>query len=107
MATAAQYRARAVDRIRELITTEHAVVRREIESRIAEGYWQGSGENIDPHHVTNAIRFLVEERSELEWLVSRARGGAQISTLQPVDRTGRSDASIRPRPVSGCCGPDT
>lgn len=90
MASPADYQARAVDRVREILATELAVVRREIESRISEGYWQSSGQNIDPHHVTNAVRFLVEERGELEWVKTPTKGGAQIATLQPVNRTGRA-----------------
>lgn len=88
VATPAEYQARAVDRIREILSTEYAVVRREAESRISEGYWQSSGQNIDPHHVTNALRSLVEQ-GELEWVKGPTRGGAQIPTLQPVNRTGR------------------
>ncbi|WP_292981243.1 hypothetical protein [Mycobacterium sp.] len=91
MATPAQYEARAVDRIREILAVEHAVVRREVESRITEGFWQGSGDNIDAHHVTNAIRFLVDERGELEWVYRTTRGKHTVATLEPVDRTGRSD----------------
>ncbi len=92
MATAAQYEARAVDRIREILSTEHAVVRREIESRICEGYFQSSNQNIDPHHVTNALRFLTDQRGEFEWVTAPTRGqGKQpVPTLQPVDRTGRA-----------------
>lgn len=91
MATPAEYEARAVDRIREILAVEHVVVRREIESRITEGFWQGSGENIDAHHVTNAIRFLVDELGELTWVHRTTRGGAVVATLEPVDRTGRAD----------------
>jgi hypothetical protein len=91
VATPAQYEARAVDRIREILAVEHAVVRREVESRITEGHWQGSGENIDAHHVTNAIRRLVDELGELEWVHRSTRGKHVVATLEPVDRAGRSD----------------
>ena len=67
------YQARAVDRIREILAAEHAAVRRELESRIAEGHWSGSGENIDPHHVTNALRELVR-LGELEFVTGATRG---------------------------------
>jgi hypothetical protein len=90
VATAAEYQARAVDRIREIVAVEHAVVRRELESRIAEGHWAGSGENIDPHHITNAVRHLVS-RNEVHWVGGTTRGGADVETLQPTDRTGRGD----------------
>lgn len=91
MATAAQYQARAVDRIHEILSTEHALVRREVESRISEGYWQSSGENIDPHHVSNALRYLTDELGELEWVsaMTRGKGKRPVPTLQPVNRTGR------------------
>jgi hypothetical protein len=92
VAKAADYQARAVDRIREILSTEHAVVRREVESRISEGHWQGSGENIDPHHVSNALRFLTEQRGELEWVSAptRGKGKQPVPTLQPVNRYGRA-----------------
>lgn len=90
MTTASQYDAMAIDRVREIVATEHTVLRRELESRISEGYFASSRENIDPHHVSNAIRFLVD-RGELKWDTTAARGGAQITTLQPTDRTGRGD----------------
>lgn len=92
MATAAEYEARAVDRIREILSTEHAVVRREIEARISEGYFQSSRQNIDPHHVSNALRFLTDQREEFEWVSAptRGKGKQPIATLQPVNRTGRS-----------------
>lgn len=90
MAAPAEYEARAADRIREIIAEQHAVVRREIESRLAEGHWPTSGQNINPHHVTNALRDLVQ-REELEWVSGTTRGGANVETLQPTDRTGRAD----------------
>lgn len=90
MATAANYQARAVDRIRDIMSVEHAVVPRELESRIAEGYWVGSKENIDPHHVTNALRVLVRG-GEVERVTGATRGGADVETLQPTNRTGRGD----------------
>lgn len=90
MTTAAQYDAMAVDRIREVIAVEHAVLRRELESRLSEGFFATSRENIDPHHVSNGIRRLLE-RGELVQHGATARGGAHITTLQPADRTGRGD----------------
>lgn len=86
----AEYDARAIERIRELLTDQHAAVRREVESRIAEGYWPGSGQNINPHHVSNALRTLVQS-GEVEWVSGPTRGGARVETLQPTNRTGRGD----------------
>lgn len=88
--SAAEYDARAAERVREIIAEQHAAVRRELESRIAEGYWPGSGQNINPHHVSNALRDLVQS-GEMEWVTGPTRGGAQIETLQPTDRAGRAD----------------
>ncbi|EFG78291.1 hypothetical protein HMPREF0591_1815 [Mycobacterium parascrofulaceum ATCC BAA-614] len=86
----AEYDARAAERIREIIATQHAALRRELESRIAEGYWSGSGQNINPHHVSNALRDLVQS-GEMEWVTGQTRGGAQIEMLQPTNRAGRAD----------------
>ena len=97
VARAAEYQARAVDRIREIIAEQHAAVRCELESRIAEGYWPSSGQNIDPHHITNAVRHLVR-RGELEWIGGTTRGGADVETLQPSNRTGRGDRIDRAAP---------
>lgn len=90
VANAADYEARAVDRIKEILATEHAVVRRELESRIAEGFWPRSGLNIDPHHITNALASLVRAE-EVEWVRGPTRGGADVETLQPTNRSGRGD----------------
>ncbi|KPN45047.1 hypothetical protein [Mycobacterium intracellulare] len=90
MVSPAEYDARAIERIRELLTDQHAAVRREVESRIAEGYWPGSGQNINPHHVSNALRTLVQS-GEVEWVSGPTRGGARVETLQPTNRTGRGD----------------
>lgn len=107
--SAAEYDARAAEaHHREIIAEQHAAVRRELESRIAEGYWPGSGQNINPHHVSNTLRGLVES-GEMEWVTGPTRGGAQIETLQPTDRAGRADRidqgcrtqATALRPVSG------
>jgi hypothetical protein len=90
VATPAEYDALAADRIREILAEQHAVVRRELESRIGEGYWSGSWQNIDPHHVSNALRVLLDS-GEVEWATGTTRGGAQVETLQPTDRAGRGD----------------
>jgi hypothetical protein len=48
MAAAAKYQTAAEQRIMEILAEQHAAVRRELESRIAEGYWPSSGLNINP-----------------------------------------------------------
>ena len=101
VATAADYQARAVDRIREILAAEHAAVRRELESRIAEGHWSGSGENIDPHHITNALRELVR-LGELESVTGATRGGADVETLQPPIVRAAAIGSTAPRRANAC-----
>ena len=56
-AAAATYQTGAEQRIMEILA-EHAAVRRELESRIAEGYWPSSGLNINPRRASaHGIRY--------------------------------------------------
>ncbi len=75
--------------IMSTLAEHHAVVRPELESRIGERYYTGDTRNLDPHHVSPALRGLINEG-----LVTRtsatARGGRTIETLQLTDRTGRA-----------------
>lgn len=75
--------------IMSTLTEHHAVVRPELESRIGERYFARDTRNLDPHHVSPALRGLIDEG-----LVTRtsavARGGKTIETLQLTDRTGRA-----------------
>jgi hypothetical protein len=41
-------------------------------------------DNIDPHHVTTALRELDQAR-EIEWIEGRTRGGSTIRIIQPAD----------------------
>ncbi len=59
VADAEEYVDRAADRIVEVLLDEqHAVVNPELQAPISEAGHRGSGLNIDPHHVTTALRRL-------------------------------------------------
>jgi hypothetical protein len=101
--TVSDYVAMAEARILEVLAEHFAVVPPEIESRIAERYWQGSNGNIDPHHITSALRNL-GNASIIEWSRGNVtRGGRRIDTIQLADRTRRATkidrASARKRLV--------
>lgn len=89
MATTEEYVERAASRIVDLLTAHHALVHPEVISRISEGSFVSSNENIDPHHVTTALRELHREeviRSEER----PTRGGHTITTLHLVSPPRRS-----------------
>jgi hypothetical protein len=80
-----QYVERAKARVRELVDHELAVVVLELEARISEAGFAGSGLNIDPHHVTTALRELIDE-DELVRDSGTTRGGSHVTTVQPRDQ---------------------
>lgn len=87
--TASDYTELAESRIYETLREEFAVVHLELESRLAERYWQGAtNHNIDPHHITNALRNL-RAGGAIEWVSGKTRGGHELETIQPTDRAGR------------------
>ncbi len=57
---AARYDALAYVAAQELIDREHAVVWPEVEAKLADHPQEGAPKGIDPHHLTNARRRLVE-----------------------------------------------
>lgn len=67
-------------RVLALLAEHHAVVHPELESRIAEGNYRSSGENIDPHHITTAIREL-GKLNKITWTRATTRGGRSIDTI--------------------------
>lgn len=77
------------------------MVHPEVISRIAEGYFANSSENIDPHHITSALREL--HKSDVIRSESGAtRGGHEITTLHLVtppakSRTAAARAAARKR----------
>jgi hypothetical protein len=85
------YVERAATRIREVMTAELAVVHGELEARIAEAGYADSGRNIDPHHITSALRALVGHE-ELVYRTERSRGGQDITTIELANRQRRATA---------------
>lgn len=84
-----QYVARAKIAILEVLATEQAVVHAELEARISEGNFASSRDNIDPHHLTNALRELDNE-NVIIWDKAPAKGGHVIETIQPADQRRRA-----------------
>jgi hypothetical protein len=83
------YVGRARAAILTILADEHAVVHPELEARISEAGYRGDFNNIDPHHVTTALRELSHGGS-IEWIEERTRGGSAIKTIQPTDTRLRS-----------------
>ena len=101
MATAEEYVEQAAARIVDLLTEHHALVHPEVISRISEGYYSGAGENIDPHHVTTALRDL-HAAEVIRSVQAPTRGGHVITTLHlttppKLSRTAAERAAARKR----------
>jgi hypothetical protein len=90
--TEAEYTQRAEERIREVLGSEHAVVPLELEARISEAGYADSGSNIDPHHITNALKNLLARGEVIRTEPAASRGGHQIETIQPADQRRRKTA---------------
>lgn len=90
VADTTEYVARATAEIHRILDEQHAVVQPEIVSRIAEGSFASSRDNIDPHHTTTALREL-SAAGHIIWDRAPARGGRQdIVTIQPTDQHRRT-----------------
>lgn len=90
MAQADEYVARATAMIKQILDEHHAVVHPEIEARVAEGEFASSTRNVDPHHITTALRTL-SKSGELIYDRAPARGGrSEIVTIQPADQHRRA-----------------
>jgi len=76
-----EYAARAAAAVMRVLEEHHAVVHPELEARIAEANFAQSRGNIDPHHITNALRDL-RDRRQIEWAEGTTRGGHTIETIQ-------------------------
>ncbi len=101
-----EYVDRCCDRILELLLEHHALVHPEIEARVSEGYYRSSNRNIDPHHVTTALRNLTKR--DILRLRTTTRGGRAIETVQlthPARRLVRRGR--RPLPAPEGSGTDT
>lgn len=82
---------RAYEAIHDLIDREHAVVWHEVEARLAE---RPIPERIDPHHLSNARRRLMDE-GVIEVTMGRARGGREIAVYGLRNRRRRATAFNR------------
>lgn len=89
MAEVDDYVERAAMMIMRVLDERHAVVHAELEARIAEGEYADSRNNINPHHITTALRDLRQSR-QIVWDHGTARGGQTIATIQPADQRRRS-----------------
>jgi len=63
--------------------------------RISEAGYRKSNENIDAHHVTNALRVLTETGEVIRAAAEATRGGHKIETIQPADQRRRGTAIAR------------
>lgn len=100
MAEIDEYVGRAAAATLRLLNEHHVLVHPELIARLAEASHAGSTDNIDPHHITSALRELSRAG-----LIRRdyfgTRGGQQIETIQPTDTARRAtkirDAAARKR----------
>jgi hypothetical protein len=83
------YVARAKDSIRAVLDEQLAVVSAELEARISERSFIGERDNIDPHHVTTALRELTRAGVVTSEKVA-TKGGHDIETIQPADQQRRA-----------------
>lgn len=94
MSEQSEYVDRARTVIMDTLNQELAVVRLELEARVSEHFYVGHASNIDPHHVTTALRELKSDNL-IQRVTAPSRGGHQIETIQPANRTNRSTAIDR------------
>lgn len=80
------------NRIVELLDEHHAVVNAELQARIAEAGYRNSGLNIDPHHVTTALRRLYADETIVNES-AETRGGREITTIR-LARVRRRETKI-------------
>lgn len=82
------YEARARDAIREVLDDQLAVTSAELVARISERSFAGE-HDINPHHVTNALRDLTKAGVVVAEKAA-AKGGHVIETIQPADQRRRA-----------------
>jgi hypothetical protein len=87
---AAQYDDLAYAAIRDLLQREYAAVWTEIEAKLAEHPQPGAPRGINPHHLTNGRRPLINERV-VEELAATTYGRRVVTVLVLRDRRGRQD----------------
>lgn len=83
-----EYVERAKARIVALLDEHLAMVSFELEARISEAAFDDDGSNINPHHITNALRELVDEGLVVRH-TDTTRGGGDVTTIQPADQRKR------------------
>lgn len=79
----------AQDLILEILAEHHAVAHAELEARIAEAYHTSDSRNVDPHHITTALRNL-GATGTIVWVNESTRGGHTLATIQPTDTRRRT-----------------
>lgn len=84
--------ATAKKRLLDLLDEQHALVKPEAITRLAETYFKGDTKNIDPHVTGQAIDELVREGDIVVTAAQRTRGGRSVRTIQLADDTGRATA---------------
>lgn len=72
-----------------MLDEQLAVVYAELEARIAERSFIGERDNINPHHVTNALRELTRAGVVIAEKAA-AKGGHTIETIHPADQRRRT-----------------
>lgn len=92
--------ARAYEEIQELLNQQLAVVRPEIEARLARHGRLARAGGIDPHHLTNGLQQLLRD-GVVEEMPGVTRGGREVSVYVLTNRSGRvsptEDAAARKR----------
>lgn len=94
MAGTDEYVSRARAAILDVLDAEDAVVHPELEARISEAGHRGDPGNIDPHHITTALREL-GDADQIEWVKVVTRRGREVTTIQPTDTRGRTTRLAR------------
>src|SRR4051812_47384265 len=95
---ARDYQELAVKAVRGILEQEHAVVWNEVEARASERSWGDLPSRIDPHHLTNARRMMVEE-DELLSTAEPTKGGRiiEVHYLAGAGKRAVEDAASRKR----------
>ncbi|MEX2225611.1 MAG: hypothetical protein WEB52_04080 [Dehalococcoidia bacterium] len=86
------YQQLAEDGIQELLAREHAVAWLEVEAKLAETPTQNAPRGLNPHHLLNAKRALLE-RDVLKEITEPTRGGQVIPIIVPAD-TKRGERAV-------------
>jgi hypothetical protein len=81
-----------VERAKVRILEQHlAVVVLELEARISEAGFADASININPHHITTALRELTADDAIIR-VLGTTRGGSDVTTIQPANQHKRTTA---------------